>query len=143
MVNSALYLSRDGEGAPGVLDERDDHSLVFRSDDGRELLRAPYAVIDRVKLPFPSRSRLTFVVGAEEHRLKLAGEIVEDARVAETPLPSGVPRSDATREERAADDAGTLILGLAHVVTFIAADRVRRRRIRKRVRRRAAEARGG
>ena len=144
MVNSAVYEAADGQKVAGLLDERDGQSLVFRSDDGRELLRTHYAAIEGVKLKFPSRSRMTFVVGGEEHRIRLTGAIVEDVRVStDIPLPSGTPRSDATREERTADDAGTLILGLSHVVTFVAADRVRRRRIRNRVRRRIAEARPG
>ena len=134
MVNSAVYLTGDGQEVPGMIDERDGRSIVFRAEDGRELLRAPYAAIDKVKLPFPSRSRMTFVVGAEQHRVKLTGDVVEDVRITnDMPLPSGAQRTDATREERAADDAGTLILGLSHVITFVGADRVRRRRIRKRV----------
>ena len=141
-MNSAAYLTPGGEQIRGVLDERDSRALVFRSEDGRELLRTPYAAVDRVKLAFLSRSRMSFLIGVDEHRIKLTGDVVEDVRVSkEMPLPSGVPRSDATREERAADDAGTLVLGLANVATFVAADRVRRRRIRKRVIGRIAEAR--
>jgi hypothetical protein len=143
MVNSAVYLT-DGEKVRGVLDERDDHALVFRSEDGRELLRTPYAAVDRVKLVLPSRSRMTFVIGADEHRIKLTGDIVEDVRISkDSTLPSGYERSDATREEKAADEIGTVFLALTNVATFVAADRVRRRRIRKRVTERIAEVRPG
>jgi hypothetical protein len=135
MTNSAFYTTAEGERVPGLLVEGE-HSLAFQSPgDGRVLFELPYRSIERVRMSFLRPSRMTLVGDGASHPLRLTGAVIDGEQHGESEWISGSSPTELEydRTRRAAEETMILINGLTKVIEWVAADRVRRRRIRRRV----------
>ena len=141
MANSAVLHSAEGGKVRGLLFERDD-GLQFRAaGETMPRFEVPWVTVQRVRLPWPSARRVTVVAAGQRHRLRLTdavidglGDAVADGSVRDDfPIGGGVRPSNITREEAMMDDIRTGVGALTLIVNFVAADRVRRRRVRRRI----------
>ena len=132
MVNSAEYLDPAGQKIPGYLDERDG-VLAFRAADGRVLFQAPYSAVGKVALPTPGARRMRIEIGGEQHTIRLTDHMIDGEEHSPLGAPSG--SGEYLPDERDRQVRDNLILAEMGVraVGFVAADRVRRRRIRNRI----------
>ena len=135
MTNSAVYTSPDGADVPGLLEERE-HAVVFNAPgEGRALFELPYRSIERVRMSFLRPTRMTLVGDGARHRLRLRGAIIDGEQHGESEWIQGSSPTELEydRTRKTTEDTLIVVGGLMKVVEWVAADRVRRRRIRGRI----------
>src|SRR5918995_3011125 len=134
MTNSARYTAPDGTSVEGLLEEGPS-GVVFRVDQqGRALFEIPYASIDKIDTSFTRPSRMKIVARDTEYPLELTGAVIDGEQYGEVQWQGTTPgEAYMTREERTAHDVAAVTTGVAKTVDYVAADRVRRGRVCKRI----------
>lgn len=135
MTNSAVYTSGDGEGVMGLLEEGQ-HSLAFRvPGEAQPRFELPYRSIERVRMSFLRPRRMTLVGDGAKHGLRLTGAVIDGEQHGEAEWISGSSPTELEydRTRKATEDTMILVNGFVKIVEWLAADRVRRRRIRGRI----------
>jgi hypothetical protein len=148
VANSAVLLSAEGGKVRGLLVEQDSGLRFRAAGESSPRFEAPWATVEGVRLPWPSAKGVTVVAAGHRHRLRLTDAVIDKTGDAvpdgsapdEFPIEGGTMPTNITREEALMHDVGTAVGGLTLVVNFLAADRVRRRRVRKRILERAGKA---
>jgi hypothetical protein len=135
MTNSAVYATADGEDVAGLLEEGQ-HALAFRvPGEAQPRFELPYRSIERVRMSFLRPKRLTLAGDGGKHALRLTGAVIDGEQHGEAEWISGSSPTELEldRTRKATEDTLILVNGFVKVVDWLAADRVRRRRIRGRV----------
>jgi hypothetical protein len=134
MTNSARYKLPEGTTVEGLLEERE-HSVAFLvGNQGRTVFELPYSAIEKIVTPVARPTVLKIVAGGSELALKLTGAVIDGERHTEVGWQgSSSGEYDQTREEQAASDAAVLLPAVVKTVDYVAADRVRRARVCKRI----------
>jgi len=133
-TNSARYQTPDGQKVHGLIDEAPS-GVVFRVDEqGRALWEIPYASIERIKTSFLRPRVMKIAARGDEYRLVLTGAVIDGSHHGTMTWSGTAPgESSMTREESTANDIAAFIPAVVRVVDYVAADRVRRRRVCNRI----------
>jgi hypothetical protein len=134
MTNSARYTAPDGTTVAGLLEEGPS-GVAFRVDqEGRALFEVPYASIEKIATSLARPTRMKIVARGNEYPLELTGSVIDGEQHGEVEWQGSTPGEyQMTREERTAHDAAAVTTGLVKTVDYVAADRVRRGRLCKRI----------
>jgi hypothetical protein len=131
--NSARYKTPDGTKVHGVLEEGPSAVASHLGDD-RPLFEVPYPSIEKIRLSFPSPNVMTIVRGTDKYALRLTGSLIDDEQHGSSDWVSTQSgETFHTREQSATQDAMILFVMFMKIVEWVAADRVRRRRVRNRI----------
>ncbi len=133
--NSAVYKTDGGETKNGLVED-DDHGVRFAvPGENRAAFELPNHAIEKIKLSFLSPNRMTFVAGEARHRVRLTGAVIDGEQHGEAEWISGSSPTELERDRtlKAAEETAILLNGFMKIVGWLAADRVRRRRLRDRI----------
>ena len=141
VANSAQLLTADGKPR-GLLIESD-AGLRFRAagEEGSRF-ELPWPAIRSLRSPFLSPRRLVVATDDGRHRFRLTDAVIDkplsddapDGGDADSfPIEGGARPTNITREEAMLDDAATAVGALVVIIGWVAADRVRRRRVAGRI----------
>jgi hypothetical protein len=142
VANSAELLSAEGGKVRGLLIESDTGLRFRAAGEGESRFHAPWPSVTGVRSSFARPRRIDVLTEEGRHRLRLTDAVIDgpvieggaDGSAEDSfPIEGGARRSDATREEVLLDDAATAVGALTVVVGYVAADRVRRRRVAERI----------
>jgi hypothetical protein len=146
VANSAALRPDDGSDVLGLLIEEDAGLRFSVGGESEPRFRIPWLMVRGVRLPPPGAKRLDVITDEARHRLHFTDAVIDQP--VETagdggdpdsfPIEGGARPADQTREERLYDDLATTVGAAIAVVNFVAADRVRRRRVRARILERAS-----
>jgi hypothetical protein len=133
--NSAVYTTHDGTKLNGLVED-DEHGVRFRvPGEDRPAFELANHAIERISLSFLSPNRMTFVAGDAKHRVRLTGTVIDGRQHAEAEWISGSSPTELEydRTRRTAEESMILVNAFVRIVDWVAADRVRRRRLRDRI----------
>ena len=133
--NSAVYKTDEGTKLRGLVED-DDHGVRFRvPGEDRVVFELRNHAIERIALSFLSPNRMTFVAGETRHRVRLTGTVIDGEQHGEAEWISGSSPTELEydRTRKAAEETMILLNAFIRIVGWVAADRVRRRRLRDRI----------
>jgi hypothetical protein len=133
--NSAVYKTDDGTKLRGLVED-DDRGVRFRvPGEDRTVFELPNHAIERIAMSFLAPNRMTFVAGETRHRVRLTGAVIDGEQHGEAGWISGSSPTELEydRSGRAAEETVILVNGFVRILDWLAADRVRRRRLRDRI----------
>ena len=133
--NSAVYRTAEGTKLHGLVED-DERGVRFTvPGENRAAFELPNHAIERIRLSFLSPNRMTFVAGETRHRVRLTGTVIDGEQHGEAEWISGSSPTELEhdRSRKAAEDTMILLNAFLRIVGWLAADRVRRRRLRDRI----------
>ena len=133
--NSDVYKTAEGEKLRGLVED-DDRGVRFRvPGEDRPAFELPNHAIERIALSLLDPNRMTFVAGGTKHRVRLTGAVIDGEQHGEAEWISGSSPTELEydRTRKTAEETMILLNAFGMSVNWLAADRVRRRRLRDRI----------